>query len=87
MSPKFEVRLGFFNETAHGIFDADSPFCWEFETEEEARALYAELDPMEDLDKERSCNRFCEWAGAFKEIVNWPEDDYFGDTIEREEFR
>lgn len=86
----FEVKSGLFKETAHGCFDEDAPFEWVFETEEAARAWYAELSPADDLDRERA-NRFCKWAGAFKEIVVWAVDAdgeaYDGETIEREELR
>lgn len=83
----FEVRSGFFKKEAHGCLDEDSPWAWEFETEAEARAFYAELDPMHDLETERRTALRCSWAGAFKELVFWPEDDPFAETIEREEFR
>lgn len=87
----FEVQEGFFKETAHGRFDEDSPWSWKFETEEEARAWYAELDPAGDLADERYASRFCDLAGAFREIVKWSVDEdgyaYDGETIEREEFR
>lgn len=83
----FEVREGFFRAAGRGVEDADGPFSWEFETEAEARAFYAGLDPMRELETERRTATRCPWAGAFREIVEWPEGEAWGRTAEREEFR
>lgn len=81
----FEVKSGLFKVSRYGTEDQDSPFAWEFETEAEARAFYAELDPMRELESERRTATRCTYAGAFKEIVAW--NGGWGETIEREEFR
>lgn len=76
----YKVEEGFFSYVRCGSWverrEADSPECWEFRTEAEARELYDSLNPLASWRVVRDCSpgKRTSWAGGFRSLTVWEEE-------------